>query len=122
MKIIPLVSFIGALVFFAGCENVKIPTMSAGVGRANYQTSGKLLISARDLMPNHTYGVGIFTTGSPRKIGTLTTDSAGAINNAAVEYPCSVHVADLSVELYDMNGSSLGAGIVQAKTGQATCL
>jgi hypothetical protein len=105
-----------------GCQTVRIPSLSANVGRPQSQAGGAILISGSNFPANHTYGVGIFTTGSPRKIGNVTTDSAGSINNVKLEYECqSQFVGIVNVEVYELAGSSLGAGITQTKTDGNTC-
>ena len=126
MKIVSSVMFV--VIAFAGltaCDGntpIRVPTMSASVGRAQNQTDGKLLISASNLLSNHTYGLGIWISGQPRKIGTLTTDGTGSINNTGVEYSCIAQVNTLHAELYELVGVDLGAGIVQTVVeGQNPC-
>jgi hypothetical protein len=105
-----------------GCQTVRIPSLSASVGRPQSQTGGAILISGSNFPANHTYGVGIFTTGSPRKIGDVATDSAGSINNVKLEYGCqSSFVGAINVEVYELVGPNLGAGIAQTKADRDAC-
>ena len=104
-------------VVLTGCAS-----LSATVGRSQSQTGSAILLSGQNFAPNHTFGVGIFTSGSPRKIGNVTTDSAGNINNAKLEYECqSQYNGVVSVEVYELVGQGLGAGIAQTKTDRDTC-
>lgn len=105
-------------VVLTGCAT----SLSATVGRSQSQTGSAIMLSGEHFPANHTYGVGIFTTGSPRKIGAVTTDSAGSINNVKLEYECqSLYVGVVNVEVYELVGQSLGAGIAQTKTDKDTC-
>lgn len=70
---------------------------------------------------NHTYGVGIFTNGTPRKIGTVTTDVGGNINNVKLEYACQTQINAINAEVYELVGQDLGAGIAQTKISGDTC-
>jgi hypothetical protein len=109
-------------VILVGCKTVRIPTLSASVGRSQSQTGSAILLSGENFLPNHTYGVGIFTSGSPRKIGNVTTDGAGNINNVKLEYECqSINEYIVGVEVYELDGQDLGAGIAQTKTDRPTC-
>jgi hypothetical protein len=113
-----------ALAALSACNTtpLRIPTLSASVARPANITDGALMVNGANLLANHVYGVGIFTTASPRKIGTVTTDSAGNVNNVKLEYSCGDFSAVLGVELYELDsGGNLGAGIVQTKTDRPEC-
>ena len=109
-------------VMVTGCQTLRVPSLSADVGRPQSQTGGAIILSGSNFPANHTYGVGIFTSGPPAKIGNVTTDSAGNINNVKLEYTCqSIFVGIVNVEVYELVGQSLGAGIAQTKTARDTC-
>jgi hypothetical protein len=82
------------------------------------------MVNGSNFSRSHTYGVGIFTSGSPIKIGELTADGTGAINNVKLEYPChTLFVGTVSTEVYELEPDrTLGAGIASATTDGTTCL
>jgi hypothetical protein len=116
------IALLGTL-YSCGGTPLRIPSLSASPGRPALQTDGAILINGGNLLTNHQYGVGIFTGGSPVKIGEVTTDGTGAINNVKLEYPCrTLFVGRVNVEVYELQpDKSLGAGIVQTQTNGDTC-
>jgi hypothetical protein len=122
-----LLSFaaIASLITLYSCGGtpLRVPSLSASPARPALQTDGAIMLNGGNLLTNHQYGVGIFTGGSPVKIGEVTTDNTGAINNVKLEYTCrTLFVGRINVEVYELQPDrSLGAGIVQAQTSGDTC-
>ena len=111
-------------VMLTGCGPV--PTVTVGSpGVAFEGGSCTLVVNATDLTPNTTWGIGMFTTGSPVMLGDLTSDSSGSINNGTVTYPSTTlpkKYSNLYVEVYTVNGGQLGSGITSSQVTTEVCL
>jgi len=84
-----------------------------------------ITINASNVTPNTTYGIGMYTTGSPVDLGTLTSNSSGSIVNGMVSYPSNTfprHYSNLNVEVYTVNSGQFGAGLTSAPVTIEVCL
>ena len=87
--------------------------------------SCSITVDATNVTPNTTYGIGMYTTGSPVELGTLTSNSSGSIVNGMVSYPSNTfphHYSNLYVEVYTDNGGQLGSGLASAPVSVEVCL
>jgi|HubBroStandDraft_6_1064221.scaffolds.fasta_scaffold1163330_1 hypothetical protein len=123
----PLVVVLIALIcaiMLAGCG--PLPTVTVGSpGVAFEGGSCTLVVNATGLTPNTTWGIGMYTTGSPVVLGDLTSDSSGSINNGTVTYPSTTlpkKYSNLYVEVYTVNGGQLGSGIASSQVTTEVCL
>src|ERR1700678_3529224 len=74
---------------------------------------------------NTTYGIGMYTTGSPVELGELTSNSSGSIYGGRVSYPSKTlphQYSNLYVEVYAVQSGQFGAGLALAKVTIAVCL
>ena len=108
----------------AGCG--PLPTVE--VVRSGVAIEGgscDITINASNFTPNTTYAIGMYTTGTPVDLGTLTSDSSGLIENGMVSYPSNTfprHYSNLYVEVYTDNSGQLGAGLASAPVTIEVCL
>ena len=60
-------------------QPVKIPTLTAQVGRPPFETQGAIVLTGENFAPNTTYSVGIFAKAAPTPeiIGTIQSDNNG---------------------------------------------
>ena len=118
--------FAGVLcaIALAGCG--PLPTVEVvQSGVAIEGGSCDITIDASNVTPNTTYGIGLYTTGSPVDLGTLTSNSSGLIENGMVSYPSDTfprHYSNLYVEVYTDNSGQLGSGLASAQVTTAVCL
>ena len=108
----------------AGCgplPTVKVVQSSVAIEGG----SCAITVNASNVTPNTTYGIGMYTTGSPVELGTLTSNSSGLIDNGMVSYPSNTfprHYSNLYVEVYTDNSGQLGSGLASAQVTIAVCL
>jgi len=108
----------------AGCG--PLPTVE--VVRSGVAIEGgscDITVNASNLAPNTTYAIGMYTTGSPADLGTLTSNSSGLIENGMLSYPSDTfprHYSNLNVEVYTDNSGQLGAGLTSAPVTIEVCL
>jgi hypothetical protein len=107
----------------AGCG--PLPTVDvAGSSVAFEGGSCAITVDASNVTPGTTYGIGMYTTGAPVDLGTLTSNSSGSINGM-VSYPSNTIPRDYSnlrVEVYTDNSGQLGAGLASAPVSIEVCL
>ncbi len=108
-----------AVMLFTMGATCRVASLSAGVGRPQQETDGAILVSGTNFPAATTYDVGIWTSGPPRMIGKVTTDSGGNIDNVKLEYECrTLQVIPIHVEVYTTPGE---AGIAQTVTDAPPC-
>jgi hypothetical protein len=119
---IVLAALTGA-VLLAGCGPLPTVTVTSG-GVAFEGGSCSITVSATGLTPATTWGIGMFTTGSPVVIGYVTSSSSGSVNKI-LDYPATTlprAYSNLYVEVYTDRSGQLGSGIVSAQVTKAVCL
>ena len=108
----------------AGCEPVPtVAVVQSGV--AIEGGSCQIVVNAANVTANTTYGIGMYTTGSPAELGELTSSSSGMIIDGRVSYPSNTlprQYSNLYVEIYTVHSGQFGAGLVSAKVTIAVCL
>lgn len=108
----------------AGCGPV--PTVAVVQSGVAFEGgSCQIVVDATNVTPNTTYGIGMYTTGSPAELGELTSNSSGSIANGTVSYPSKDlprEYSNLYVELYTVQSGQFGAGLASAKVTIAACL
>jgi hypothetical protein len=85
----------------------------------------EIVVNASDFTANTTYGIGMYTTGSPVELGELTSNSSGSILGGRVDYPSKTlprQYSNLYVEIYAVRSGQFGAGLAIAKVTIAVCL
>jgi hypothetical protein len=108
----------------AGCGPV--PTVEVVQSAVGYEGGGcSITVNALNVTPNTTYGIGMFTTGSPVDLGELTSNSSGLIVQGIVSYPSETlprEYSNLYVELYIVHSGQLGSGLASVKVTLSVCL
>jgi len=109
----------------AGCG--PLPTVQVVQSSVAFEGgSCSVTVNASNVTPNTTYGIGMFTTGAPVELGTLSSDSSGSIVNGMVNYPSTTfpkHYSNLDVEVYTVDGSGqLDVGLALAPVTIEVCL
>jgi hypothetical protein len=108
----------------AGCGPVPtVAVVQSGV--AIEGGSCQIVVNAANVTANTTYGIGMYTTGSPAELGELTSNSSGMIIEGRVSYPSDAlprQYSNLYVEIYSVHSGQFGAGLVSAKVTIAVCL
>ena len=70
----------------AGCG--PLPTVAVVQSAVAFEGgSCQIVVNAANVTANTTYGIGMYTTGSPAELGELTSNSSGMIINGRVSYP-----------------------------------
>jgi hypothetical protein len=114
---------VGAIVL-AGCGPVPtVAVVQSGV--AIEGGSCQIVVNAVNVTANKTYGIGMYTTGSPAQLGELTSNSSGMIINGRVSYPSNAlprQYSNLYAEIYTVHSGQFGAGLASAKVNIAVCL
>jgi hypothetical protein len=117
---------LGALagaVLLAGCG--PLPTVSVTSGGVAFEGgSCSVTVDATSLPPGTTWGIGMYTTGSPVVIGYVTSNSSGSVTKT-LDYPATTlprAYSNLYVEVYTDHSGQLGSGIVSAQVTKAVCL
>jgi hypothetical protein len=85
----------------------------------------EIVVNATNVAANTTYGIGMYTTGSPVELGELTSNSSGSIYGGRVSYPSKTlphQYSNLYVEVYAVQSGQFGAGLALAKVTIAVCL
>jgi hypothetical protein len=108
----------------AGCG--PLPTVQVeSSGVAFEGGSCDIAVKAANLSANTTYGIGLYTTGSPAELGTLTSNSSGSVFGV-LDYPSDAVprvYSNLYVEVYGVKSSGqFGWGLGSAKVTLAVCL
>jgi hypothetical protein len=120
---IVLAALIGA-VLLTGCG--PLPTVTVTNAAVAFEGgSCSVTVSATSLPPNTTWGVGMYTTGSPVVVGYVTSDSSGSVIGKTLDYPATTLprvYSNLRVEVYADHSGQLGAGIVSAPVTNEVCL
>jgi hypothetical protein len=120
---IVLAALIGA-VLLAGCG--PLPTVTVTRGAVAFEGgSCSVTVSATSLPPGTTWGIGMYTTGSPVVIGYVTSNSSGSVIGKTLDYPATTLprvYSNLHVEVYADHSGQLGAGIVSAPVTNGVCL
>jgi hypothetical protein len=120
---IVLGALVGA-VLLAGCGPV--PTVIVTNAAVAFEGgSCSVTVSATSLPPNTTWGVGMYTTGSPVVIGYVTSNSSGSVLGKILNYPATTlprGYSNLRIEVYADNSGTLGAGITSAPVAHEVCL
>jgi len=83
-----------------------------------------ITVNAINATPNTTYGFGMYTTGSPVDLGTLTSNSSGSINGM-LSYPSKTlprHYSNLYVEVYIVKSGQFGPGLTASPVTIEVCL
>jgi len=83
-----------------------------------------ITVDASNVTPGTTYGIGMYTTGAPADLGTLTSNSSGSIDGM-VSYPSNTfpnHYSNLYVEVYTDDSGQLGSGVASAPVSIEVCL
>jgi hypothetical protein len=108
----------------AGCGPVPtVAVVQSGV--AIEGGSCQIVVNAANVAASTTYGIGMYTTGSPAELGELTSNSSGMIIDGRVSYPSNTlprQYSNLYVEIYSVHSGQFGAGLVSAKVTIAVCL
>jgi hypothetical protein len=114
---------LACLAALAGCG--PLPTVEVVQSSVAFEGgSCGVSVSASNVTPNTTYGIGMYTTGSPVDLGTVTSNSSGSIDGM-VSYPSNTvprHYSNLYVEVYTVNSGQLGAGLASAPVTIEVCL
>jgi len=87
--------------------------------------SCQIVVNAANVAASTTYGIGMYTTGSPAELGELTSNSSGQIIDGRVSYPSSTlprQYSNLYAEMYTVHSGQFGAGLASAKVTIAVCL
>ena len=117
------------VIVLAGCKPSTNPAPTLTVVRSEQAIEGHscgLVIDASGLQHGTTYGLGMFTTGSPVTLGYVTSNAAGSISGGHVDYPSVIDspllYPNAVAELYTDRSGQLGVGVAQAKMTIAFCL
>ena len=108
----------------AGCG----PLPTVAVVQSDVAIEGgscQIVVNAANVTANTTYGIGMYTTGSPAELGELTSNSSGMIINGRVSYPSDAlphQYSNLYVEMYAVHSGQFGSGLASAKVTIAVCL
>jgi hypothetical protein len=81
-------------------------------------------VNAINATPNTTYGFGMYTTGSPVDLGTLTSNSSGSIYGM-VSYPSNTvqrHYPNLYLEMFIVRSGEFGPGLTSSPVTIDVCL
>jgi hypothetical protein len=112
------------VIALAGCG--PLPTVAVVQSGVAFEGgSCEIVVNAANVTANTTYGIGMYTTGSPAELGTLTSNSSGLIINGRVSYPSKTlprEYSNLYVEMYAVQSGQFGAGLAPAKVTIAVCL
>jgi hypothetical protein len=107
----------------AGCQG--LPTVEVVQSSVAFEGgSCGITVNATNATPNTTYGFGMYTTGSPVDIGTLTSNSSGSINGM-LSYPSNTvphHYSNLYVEVYIVKSGEFGPGLTSSPVTIEVCL
>ena len=108
----------------AGCG--PLPTVAVVQSAVAFEGgSCQIVVNAANVTANTTYGIGMYTTGSPAELGELTSNSSGMIINGRVSYPSNAlphQYSNLYVEMYAVQSGQFGSGLASAKVTIAVCL
>jgi hypothetical protein len=108
----------------AGCG--PLPTVAVVQSAVAFEGgSCQIVVNAANVTANTTYGIGMYTTGSPADLGELTSNSSGMIINGRVSYPSNAlphQYSNLYVEMYAVQSGQFGSGLAAAKVTIAVCL
>jgi hypothetical protein len=108
----------------AGCG--PLPTVEVVQSSVAFEGgSCAITVNASNVTPNTTYGIGMYTTGSPVDLGTVTSNSSGSIINGMVSYPSRTfprHYSNLYIEVYTVNSGQFGSGLASAPVTIEVCL
>jgi hypothetical protein len=107
----------------AGCGPLPTVSVISG-GLAIEGGSCSVTVRATGLTPNTTWGIGLYTTGSPVVVGYVTSSSSGLIDKI-LDYPATTFprtYPNLYVEVYTDNSGQLGSGIVSTRVTSEVCL
>jgi hypothetical protein len=108
----------------AGCG--PLPTVAVVQSAVAFEGgSCQIVVNAANVTANTTYGIGMYTSGSPAELGTLTSNSSGMIINGRVSYPSNTLPRQYSnpyVEMYTVQSGQWGSGLASAKVTIAVCL
>jgi hypothetical protein len=120
---IVLGALVGA-VLLAGCG--PLPTVTVTRGAVAFEGgSCSVTVNATSLPPNTTWGIGMYTTGSPVVIGFVTSNSSGSVIGKTLDYPATTTprvYSNLRIEVYADNSGTLGSGITSAPVTNEVCL
>jgi hypothetical protein len=115
---------LAGVIALAGCGPVPtVAVVQSGV--AIEGGSCQIVVNAANVTANTTYGIGMYTTGSPAELGEVTSNSSGMIIDGRVSYPSNTlprQYSNLYVEVYTVHSGQFGAGLVSAKVTIAVCL
>ena len=107
----------------AGCQG--LPTVKVVQASVAFEGgSCGVTIDGTNATPNTTYGFGMYTTGSPVDIGTLTSNSSGLIDGM-VSYPSNTvphHFSNLYIEVYIVKSGKFGPGLTNWPVTIDVCL
>ena len=110
-------------VALAGCQG--LPTAKVVQSSVAFEGgSCGIEINATNATPNTTYGFGMYTTGSPVDLGTLTSNSSGSIYGM-VSYPSNTvqrHYPNLYVEMFIVKSGEFGPGLTSSPVTIDVCL
>jgi hypothetical protein len=116
------------VIVLAGCKPSTNPAPTLTVVRSEQAIEGGscgLVFDASGLQHGTTYGLGMYTTGSPLTLGYVTSNAAGSITGGRVHYPSldsPLRYPNAVAELYTDSSGQLGVGVAQAKVTIAFCL
>jgi hypothetical protein len=117
------VAGLACAIALAGCG--PLPTVAVVQSVAFEGGSCQIVVNAANVTANTTYGIGMYTTGSPAELGELTSNSSGMIINGRVSYPSNAlprQYSNLYVEMYAVRSGQFGSGLASAKVTIAVCL
>jgi hypothetical protein len=105
----------------AGCKPPTVTAVRADVG---FEAGCSITVDVTGAPPSTTFGVGMYTTGSPVDIGKLTSNTAGDINKTLSYANQGLpHVySNLYVEIYTIRSGQFGVGLASAKVTISVCL
>ena len=107
----------------AGCG--PLPTVEVTQSSVAFEGgSCAITVNASTVTADTTYGIGMYTTGSPVDLGTLTSNSSGSIDGM-VSYPSNTlpqNYSNLYVEVYTDNSGQFGPGVASAPVTIEVCL
>jgi hypothetical protein len=107
----------------AGCG--PLPTVEVVQSSVAFEGgSCGITVNAINATPNTTYGFGMYTTGSPVELGTLTSNSSGSIYGM-LSYPSKTvprHYSNLYVEVYIVKSGEFGPGLTTSPVTIEVCL
>jgi hypothetical protein len=120
--VVPVVcAGLACTIVLTGCD----PVPAVTVVQSSVAIEGgscQVVVDAANVAPSTTYGIGMYTTGSPVDIGELTSDASGTILGGRLSYPSDTvprKYSNLYLEVYVMRSGQFGAGIASARVTTA---